>query len=71
MTKSEFVEKFNTVHDEFLNDPKTKELFISTFRDKKYTLEELVPVLMNTSIQLSSKFTFDVLSQVLEFDEKQ
>ncbi len=70
MTKAEFIEKFNSVQDEFLNNPETEKIFITSFKDGTYTLEELIPAIFNTSLQLTTKFTFDVLSQVLEFDEK-
>lgn len=70
MTRTEFNEKFNKVRDDFFNDPKTEKLFSELISTGEYSTEELIGKLLHASYQISAKFSFDVLSQVLEFDEE-
>lgn len=70
MTRTEFVEKFNKVHEAFFDDPQTQEMFINLIGNEECSLDELIGKLLHASYQLSAKFSFDVLSQVLEFDEE-
>ena len=70
MTKSEFNTKFNEIHTEFFKDSNTEQLFMDILEDKQYSIEELMPKIIYISHQLSSKFTFEVLSNVLEFDKE-
>ncbi len=70
MTRSEFTEKFNKVRNDFFEDPKTEEMFIGLIGNEKCSMDELIGKLLHASYQISAKFSFDVLSQVLEFDEE-
>lgn len=69
MKKSEFVEKFNSVYDGFLESEKAKEIFDS-IGNHSYTPVELVALTANISHQLCARFVFEILSQAFEFDEE-
>lgn len=69
MKKSEFVEKFNSVYNGFLESEKAKEICTS-IENRNYTPIELVALATNISHQLCSQFVFEILSQTLEFDEE-
>lgn len=69
MKKSEFVEKFNSVYDNFLESEKAKEICAS-IENRSYTPIELVALAANISHQLCAQFVFEILSQTLEFDEE-
>lgn len=69
MKKSEFVEKFNSVYDDFLESEKAKEIF-STIENRSYTPTEIIGMTINISHQLTARFVFEILSQTFEFDEE-
>lgn len=69
MKKSEFVEKFNSVYDGFLESEKAKEIFDS-IGSRNCTPAEIVGMAIHTSHQLTARFVFEILSQTLEFDEE-
>lgn len=69
MKKSEFVEKFNSVYNDFLESEKVKEIFDS-IEKRNCTPAEMVGIAIHTSHQLCARFVFEILSQTLEFDEE-
>lgn len=69
MKKSEFVEKFNSVYDDFLQSEKAKEIF-SSIENRSYTMDEMAGMIINVSHQLSARFVFEILSHTLEFEEE-
>lgn len=69
MKKSEFIEKFNSVYDGFLESEKAKEIFDS-IGNRSYTPIELVALTADISHQLCARFVFEILSQTLEFYEE-
>ncbi len=69
MKKSEFVEKFNLVYDDFLESEKVKEIFDS-IENRKFTPVEMIGMTLTISHQLTARFVFDILSQTLEFEDE-
>lgn len=69
MKKSEFVEKFNLVYDDFLKSKKVKEIFDS-IENRDYDATEMIGTAIHISHQLTAHFVFDILSQTLEFEEE-
>ncbi|MCX4339962.1 MAG: hypothetical protein OSJ72_09995 [Lachnospiraceae bacterium] len=69
MKKSEFVEKFNLVYDDFLESDKVKEIFDS-IENRSYTPTELIALTADISHQLTARFVFEILSQTIEFEEE-
>lgn len=69
MKKSEFVEKFNSVYDGFLESEKAKEIY-NSIENRSYTPTELVALTANISYQLCAQFVFEILSHTLEFEKE-
>lgn len=69
MKKSEFVKKFNLVYNDFLESEKVKEIFDS-IENREYTANEMIGMTMHTSHQLTARFVFEILLQILEFEEE-
>lgn len=69
MKKSEFVEKFNSVYDGFLESEKAKEIY-NSIENRSYTPTELVALTANISHQLCAQFVFEILSHTLEFEKE-
>lgn len=69
MKKSEFIEKFNSVYNGFLESEKAKEIFDS-IEKRNYAPDEVVAMTISVSHQLCSRFVFEILSQTLEFDKE-
>lgn len=69
MKKSEFVEKFNLVYNDFLESEKAKEIFDS-IENRNYSPNEMIGMTINISHQLTARFVFEILSQTLEFEEE-
>lgn len=69
MKKSEFTEKFNSVYNDFLESEKVKEIFDS-IENREYTANEMIGMSIHTSYQITARFVFEILSQIIEFDEE-